>query len=235
MKKKTADELMAELSLNPEFVERQNAMERRRHEAARLARLALEPIINDLNKLGISVSSLTELPALSVTDDRYIPILLDWLPRTPDVDIKEGIVRALTVPQARRVAAPTLIREFLRAPSGESALKWAIGNALAVLSDEAVLSDVINILRDRTHGSSREMFAVSLGNMKTQKAVELAVETLLELLDDPDLTGHAIMALGKLKAAVALPALERLLNHPKAWVRKEAASAIRKIRKGTGG
>lgn len=54
---------------------------------------------------------------------------------------------------------------------------------------------------------------------------------LVELLDDDEVVCHAVVALGKLDAQAAKPAIERLLDHPKPWVRKEAEHALAKIQK----
>jgi len=52
---------------------------------------------------------------------------------------------------------------------------------------------------------------------------------LLELLQDDEVSGHAIVALGLLKSSAAREPLEPFLNHPRAWVRKEARKAIGRI------
>jgi HEAT repeat protein len=49
---------------------------------------------------------------------------------------------------------------------------------------------------------------------------------LIELLDDPIVSGHAIKALRKLKVPEARPGLERMLDDDRAWVRKEAQRAL---------
>lgn len=52
---------------------------------------------------------------------------------------------------------------------------------------------------------------------------------LLALLDDEDVAAYAVMGLGKLKAREARPAVERFLDHPESWVRKEAKRALAKL------
>jgi HEAT repeat protein len=54
---------------------------------------------------------------------------------------------------------------------------------------------------------------------------------LIDLLDDDEVVGHAIIALGKLKSKKAYPAIERFATHPKAWIRKEAKKALARIEK----
>jgi HEAT repeat protein len=67
----------------------------------------------------------------------------------------------------------------------------------------------------------------ALGNMR--RARDQVLPTLLTLLDDDDIAGYAIMALGKLKASEARSAIEPFIHHREPWVRKEAKKALDKI------
>jgi HEAT repeat protein len=58
-----------------------------------------------------------------------------------------------------------------------------------------------------------------------------AEDVLIDLLDDDEVAGHAIIALRKLKSKKAYPAIKRFLTHPKAWVRNEAKKALAKVDK----
>jgi HEAT repeat protein len=58
-----------------------------------------------------------------------------------------------------------------------------------------------------------------------------AVDVLIDLLDDDDVAGHAVVGLGKLRASKARQRVEEFLAHPKAWVRREAKRALAKIDK----
>ena len=64
--------------------------------------------------------------------------------------VKESIVRALSVPFAQQ-AAPLLVEEFRRADAKRGALKWAIGNALDVVANDAS-REMIDLATDRSHG-----------------------------------------------------------------------------------
>jgi len=52
---------------------------------------------------------------------------------------------------------------------------------------------------------------------------------LRSLLNDSDVLGHAIIALGKLKAEEAKADIEPLLLNPRAWIRREAKKALERI------
>ncbi len=181
-------------------------------------------MLAELAALGFEVRSPAELPKLRVRYDRALPALTKWLSLVSHCGVKEEIVRALSVPFATQ-AAPLLIEEFRRAGSNCASLKWAIGNALEVVAGDAVFDDLAAIVQDRSHGKAREMAVAALGNMSDARAADV----LVELLDDDEVAGHAIFGLRKLKAATARGPLLRFLDHPKAWVRKEAKKAITAI------
>jgi len=99
----------------------------------------------------------------------------------------------------------------------------------SVVADDSIFDEVAELVRDQRHGGAREMLAVALGNMRDPRAVDL----LIELLADEEVAGHALIAIGKLKARKARPHVERFLNDDKAWVRGEARRALAKIDKDT--
>jgi HEAT repeat protein len=181
-----------------------------------------------LNRLGMDVANVFDLMKWKEPYAAAVPVLLEYLPRVQDQSIKETIVRALTVKEARGKADAALVAEFRAVPAGPAAnvgLKWAIANALAIIGTDAVFADLVELLKDKQHGKSREMLAVALGNMKNPAAADV----LIESLNDDEVAGHAVMALGKLKAQKARRQIERFLNHPKSWVRKEASKALARL------
>jgi len=182
-----------------------------------------------LSFAGLKVSSIFDLVNTKDSYENAIPVLLTLLPTLHDPVIKEGVVRALAIKEARNTAVLPLIEEFKKIDpddEGEQMLKWAIANALSVIARDSEFEEISLLVRDKRHGKAREMLAVALGNMK--KTPE-AINVLVELLNDDVVAGHAAIALGKLKATQAIPALEKLNNHSKDWVRKEAERAIKKI------
>jgi hypothetical protein len=185
------------------------------------------PVLKDLAQVGYHLGSISDLRSGKYKYQVAIPVLMHWLPIVQNRDIKEEIVRALSVPWAKPVAALPLINEFKQADPDELELKWAIGNALSVVADDSVFSEIVELVQDRQHGQAREMLAVALGNMSTAEAVDV----LIELLDNNDLVGHALMGLSKLKAEKARIKIDPFLNHPKAWVRSTAKKALYRIDK----
>jgi HEAT repeat protein len=187
--------------------------------------------VDELAEVGLAVESPWDLVNSRRSYRAAIPVLLDWLERA-DAEVpprerakfREALVRGLAVKEARGVAAPVLLREFRRADASFD-YRWAVGNALEVVADDAVFDDVVELARDPSFGRDRQMVVLALARMKNPQAVEV----LTELLDDDAVAGHAVIALGRLKAAQARPAIERFLEHPQPWVRKEAKKALGKL------
>lgn len=189
---------------------------------------AAQPVLRELADAGFEVTWVSDLYRKRMRYESAIPVLLRWLPRVANRAVKEEIVRALSVPWAKPGAAPALIEEFRRTDDATgTGIKWAIGNALSIVADDSVFGDIVHLVRDRGHGRAREMLAVALGNMKDPAAVDC----LIELLDDTDTQGHALIALGKLRAEKARPRITQFLDHSKAWVRQEARRALTKLNK----
>ena len=186
-------------------------------------------VVRALQETGLAVESVYDLVNSPRPYPQAIPVLLRLLGDVEDDRTKEGIVRALGVKEARGVAAPALIEEFKRIDPEQTGsrqdLKWAIGNALSVVMDETVFDDVAQLLRDKRHGDAREMLVLGVARLKDRRSEGL----LMQLLDDDELAGHAIIALGRLKAKRARPRIEQYLQHTKPWIRREARKALERI------
>jgi hypothetical protein len=117
-------------------------------------------------------------------------VLLDVLPRVTLPAVEEAIVRPLTTPYARPDAARALLDEFRRtADADRPALKWAIGNALSVVTTPAHADELLELAGDRRHGAGRGMVVERLGRISGDRRVE---EMLIGLLDDPEVAFQAI-------------------------------------------
>ncbi len=221
--------LMKYLAGCPDYCSRRERAEANRRAQLLELKERAAPVIQDLRENGYNVDSIDELRRAGISYRSAVPILIRWLPNIAHPGVKESIVRALSVPWAKGVASKALLEEFRSLPTEQEyfCLKWAIGNALSVVATDAVFDELVELVRDKRHGRAREMLAVALGNMKNPAAVDV----LIELLGDEEVAGHAIMALGKLKAEKARPYIERFLDHPKAWVRREAKKALAKLDK----
>jgi len=213
------DEETKQLLANKEQ-QRQLAIARNRRESA--------PVLADLAEVGFQVEWVEDLYIKRLYYKKAIPILLKWLPITENLDVKEAIVRALTVPWAKPIAAPALLAEFYNMMNeSDIGIKWAIANALEVVADDNSYTEIVNLVQYPHSGSARKMLTLALGNMKNPNAQDI----LIDLLEDDLVAGHAIMALGNLRSIKAYNIIRRFLNHPRTWVRKEAKKALTKIEK----
>ena len=220
---KSAAELMRELQRDPDYVARMQKREREHQEGVEAYSRAVEPLMQELAASGVQFESLGELRQSGTDYRSAVPILLRWLSKIDDAAVKEDVVRTLSVPSAKPTAAPALVEEFKKAnyPHGDE-LRWAIANGLAVVADDSVFEELVELVRDRRNGKAREMLALGLANMENPSAVAV----LMGLLEDEQTVGHAVMALGKLKAVAARARLESLTQHPTEWVREEAKKAL---------
>lgn len=188
-----------------------------------------EPILAQLAAAGFPTRSLADLRHSGTRYRGAVPVLLRWLVRVSDPKVKEEVVRALSVPWAKPAAIRPLVEQFRLVdtsvdPTGMG-LRWVIGNALDVLFDDVAFDAFAELAEDRSYGKARQMVVLGLGRSKRPEAVEV----LLGLVDDPDVDGHAVKALGKLKAPAARAALEAKLDDKRAWVRGEARKALAKL------
>lgn len=229
--KKTADELMAELDQKPEFVDRQRQRMAEREENRRRYAKAAVGLLADLESAGFEVETLAQLRQREVGDKRALPALVKWLPEIDYLPLKRDLIATLGSSWTRPASARPLVEEFRRADpaedTGDTSVRWSIGDALERVADESVLDDLIDIATDASNGHHRALVVTALGNMG--KARERVLPVLLALLDDDVVAPYAVKGLGKLKAPEARAAVEPFLEHPESWVRKEAKKALAKL------
>jgi hypothetical protein len=189
-------------------------------------------ICADLALIGIDVDSIDDLHTTAWAKGRYkaaIPLLMDWMGRA-SLGTKQILVADLAIPEARPMAAPLLLDEF-RALRDEppSALRWQLGDALAVVTDASHLDQVVALLRDRAYGKDRARLVSALPRLNRPEARALAVESL----DDPELALEAISAVRRMGETAAIPGLRRLAAGDNPTLRRNAIKALHTL-EGTG-
>ncbi len=155
-----------------------------------------------------------------------VPILVKHLSRPYSPRVLEGIVRALTVKEARGVAAEPLIELFQRLPM-TGWPKWEIGNAINMVATRPDLPTLERLAMERSHGRDREGILAVFVRLFTPHSDQIVIE----LLSDPTISHHAAFVAGKRKLAAALPDLRKLLGSSNKDVVKAARKAIEKIEK----
>jgi HEAT repeat protein len=225
----TAAELMAELDQDPEYVRHKE--EKDRHFRAldeELAR-AEHPLVVDLNAAGFPVQSVWDLVNTRREYKQAIPVLFAHLAHPYPWRIREGIARALTVKYAGETAYRALLREFRNlstsADEGQQGYKWALGNAISIVAGKAHYDDLVRLVCDKVHGTSRSAIILRLPKYDPERSVGV----LIDLLGDNEVAGYALEGIVRLKVQKARPEIERLLDHPEPWVREEARKALAKL------
>jgi len=187
-----------------------------------------EAFVRDMATAGTTVEGPWDLVNTRQEYGQAIPVLLAWLERA-ETDVpaserqrfREGVVRSLAVTEARGRAGPALLAEFRR-PGATFDYRWAVANTLEVVADQAICPELLELATERSFGPDRQMIVLALGRMKDPRVVP----ALCGLLDDDDVVGHALIALRRLRAREAVPAIEGCLRHPQAWVRAEAKKSL---------
>jgi len=184
-------------------------------------------IVAALHEAGVDVSDFDDLVHRSAPYPQAIPVLIRFLPENLDRKVKHTIVFALSVKEARGLAAKPLLQEFERLPMEPEfdGLKWAIGNALTIVADKTDFDEIARLIRDKRHGTSRQMMVEALGKMRDPRAVDI----LLPLLKDEDVYGHTIVSLGETRDWRARRHIEPFVDHPYGWIQSAAKRALRKI------
>jgi HEAT repeat protein len=169
------------------------------------------------------LNDLNHLRHLKSTHKVLVPLLLKYLHEFKTINFKNLIVSALKV-KGFYDATETLINEFNTTSLNDS-YKWSIGDAFSIILDGRYEDEYIEIIKNNQNGTSRQMVTIALGKLKSDKAIPV----LISLLDDEQVNGHVVIALGYYKKPEFRKYIEPFLTHKKAWIRAQAKNAIKKI------
>lgn len=225
---KTAAELLAELNKNDSYKKTIESKEKEQKVDQNLLQEDELRISNALREVGISINTIYDLVNTNNPYPKAIPILIDFLEnkKVQHNQVIEGIIRALAVKEAVSIANRHLIKLYNESVKEDATFCWAIGNTVDAIVCDDDIDDVIKIVKDKSNGVSRQMFVLALGKVKSVKAEQ----ALISLLDDDEVSPHALDALGRLKSQKAKSKISELTNHQKPLIRKEAQKALKKIK-----
>jgi hypothetical protein len=193
---KTAGELFEELHSDPEWVARKAERDRALQAAAAAYRKAEAPIVKDLSEVGFAVESVWDLVNTRTRYSAAVPILLEHLPRQYPERVREGIARALAVPESI-VGWKILLDEFEKEPNPSTAgPKWALALALGAAGTDDVLDDVISLIRQSSLGRNRVPLIPVLGRSRDRRALKV----LEELENDESIAREVSKALKRLRS-----------------------------------
>jgi HEAT repeat protein len=197
-----------------------------------------EPLLAALEAAGIDTVDFGRFGEAAFTTfdfERAVPILVDWLPRVGDPNVKDAMARSLAGQRtARGEGTHRLIAEFSRPEHAEeTSLRWVIGNTLATLAGPADADAIIEILRDQSSGMARQMLCDALSRTKDARRVDV----LIDLIEDDSVAGHAILALRRIGRGTfpeperTRPRLENLLAGASAteFAQRQARAALKSV------
>ncbi len=176
----TAAELMARLNADPRFVAERAARDAEFQRLEAALEQAETPLVEELRFAGFAVNSVWDLVNTAAPYVGALPILFAHLQRPYPVPIREGIARALAVPEAR--SGWELLTRLFREERDRRA-KDGLAVAIAEAADDTVVEDVIHLARDTGHGTSRVLLLSALARSRDPRAKV----ALSELATDPDL------------------------------------------------
>jgi hypothetical protein len=193
-KKITASELMAKLNADPEWVAARAKEEQERQNRQAESRRAEAPLLEELRSIGVAVNSSWDLINKAGAYPKALPILLKHLQRPYPDAVREGIARALAVPEAK-FAWESLIRLYREEPESQRRSKDGIASAVAVIADDTKINDLISLVRDKQNGSSRLLLLSALERSSDPGAQK----TLVELQKDPQLKKEIAVILRRIE------------------------------------
>jgi hypothetical protein len=184
------------------------------------------------NEAGV-YCQLSEISKRSYTE-AITPLLLELFQATSDPMVRLEIGRKLQYSNSQEVEK-TLLEAFVKdVPSsaiGHDSYRWGIGSLLEAVASKksSNVSSYLAIATDKIYGKSREMVVLALAKLNSADINDV----LISLLKDEQVCGYAIMALGKRRATKAATLIRPFELNGKAWIRKEAAKALRIMEKAT--
>jgi hypothetical protein len=180
----TAEEFMRELERDPEFVRRRAEQEKELERREAESRKEQATLLRELAAVGVKVSTVWDLVNTSASYTAALPTLLDHLKRPYSDGTREGIARALAVRATRPIGWSVLVEEFEKTEPSNNRVKDGIAVALAGSSDDAVISELIELAKDKRHGDSRLLLLLGIKRSRRPEAKE----AICELAADPALS-----------------------------------------------
>ena len=154
-------------------------------------RLAEEPLVADLRAVGFTVKSAWDLVNTTTPYPAALPILLKHLQLSYPAAVREGMARALAVPDAK-FGWSILLKLYDQ--EAEKRVKDGLSCALAAASDDDVIGDVIARARD-PRNAGRVLLLSALERSQDPRARA----TLMALGTDPDVYKEVEVILKRLK------------------------------------
>jgi hypothetical protein len=137
-------------------------------------------LLEELRKAGLDIATVWDLVNTSARYTTFLPILVEHLRRPYPGAVRDGIARALAVPEARFCLGELIDR--YRAEREERP-KDGLAAAIAAIADDNHIDDVITLVRDPKNGTGRVLLLSALERSRTPQAKA----TLREFEHDPEI------------------------------------------------
>jgi hypothetical protein len=166
---------------------RQERQEEERQRRVAEWRQAEKPLVDEINTTGLAVTSVWDLVNSKARHSAVIPILLDHLTRPYPERVREGIARALAVPES--IVGWKILLNAFRDEKNYSTTgpKWALALALGAAGTDDVLDDVFPLLEDENLGRNRVPLLPVLGRSRNPRS-----RVVLNALKDDETIGKEV-------------------------------------------
>lgn len=193
-------------------------------------------LVQELQAVGLEVTDVWQLVRMRAYPEA-IPVLIRWVRELPDAEppsaerdrLLEGIVRALSVPEARPVAAEPLMDLF---PKTAGPLQWIVGNAIEVTASAGQSDRLLDLVENKDFGSSRQMLVLALRRVAKKNPRTLKV--LRRCVDDDTVVSQAMTVLASVDPQTAVQLVEPKVRHSDpavaAAARRTLKAASKKIK-----
>jgi hypothetical protein len=166
-KRVTSAELMARLQSDPEWVRRNAEREARHREFTALLARDERPIVDELVAAGHRIQSVWDLVNTSESYPAAIPILIKHFQGNYHPRVIQGIIRALTVKEARPAAGRPILDRLkgTNDPHG-SETRWLLANALIKVANASLADELLALYEDPAYDDVHERLRKTLRRLR---------------------------------------------------------------------
>lgn len=179
--RKSAGELLSELRSDADFLAREQEKKKAKKELEAELAAAESDLVSELQLAGLDVQSVWDLVNRGDGYESAIDILFKHVRRNYPDRIREGILRALAVPEAKKYWDDLLDFYEHNSLQLSNELRYLSSVVLSGAADDDVIEDVMRLVRDRTRGFDRAPLLFVLQRSCNSEAKML----LHELRGDP--------------------------------------------------
>lgn len=183
----------------------------------------LPALREELTQLGFTFPTIYHAIELKKTHPEVIgPLALKYYQLAVQKQEKSYLLGWLPKKSAA-AAIPVLLEDFYS--DADNIDHWGIADTLYTFASRKYVQDYLDIIADPVYGAARQMLVLLVGRLR----VDRAIPVLIELLDDPCITAHAIIALGRFRRDELRPHFERFAACPDPLCRREAQKALARL------